>query len=618
MKKLLLLIFVAAFYNLSQAQQPINQIAISSFTVKNQLPGNIDKWASTPGSIILVAQRKPQASVGGPKLVVQIKGGGAIICGNRAPAVKSMEVFDIRNFQAGEIISALGQCKELKEGSYTLCVQFFNIDNFPISQEVCRDFSVRGEQKPEEYAPPTLINPENGKQFTEKQLQQAVTFRWTPLVPKPKEPVTYRLKVWQLMQGQNGTQAMRTNQPIVTKDVDNITQATVNGVITGPCKPPYLCDFIWNVQALNRNGKPVGSNNGTSEPYTFKMNSGGCIGDLKIDSVKCTGAKDGKNIYRMCVTYKADANNTCTILFNDPQNASLNLSLPSNNINNIIYSFTAGTSISNMSPAIGSLPATITAGNSVSVCFDVTANPGTPSVTIGAFGLCNDGMQNTLHNTGNDLDSIPLPPCECDPCRDMNVVVEKDSLKLPKSGNPSQLNLTGMFTGLNNNNIKKVTAEIIYFNIQQTKDKECAKCVFDSKQYGNFILPASPLSGYNGPVLNKPDYSRLITWNSTVIKDCGGQPHGDGTGLPNDGKLPLSIDRQTPKTDFGDKTISPGNPPVGPIIGPPKFGIPISVPDANSLSCCGDVIKICIRYTFYDFCCHTCEVIKCYEIKREK
>ncbi|HET9057521.1 MAG TPA: hypothetical protein VFN30_11815, partial [Chitinophagaceae bacterium] len=377
-------------------------------------------------------------------------------------------------------------------------------------------------------------------------------------------------------------------------------------------------------QGLSRSGKPIGNNNGTSEPYTFKMSSGGCVGDLKIDSVKCTGVKDGKNIYRMCVTYKADANNACTILFNDPQNASLNLSLPSNNINNIIYSFTAGTSISNMSPAIGSLPSSIAAGNSVSVCFDVTANPGTPSVTIGAFGLCNDGLQNILHNTGNDLDSIPLPPCECDPCRDMNIAIEKDSLKIPKSGNPSQLNLTGVFTGLNNNLVKKVTAEIIYFDIQQTKDKECAKCVFDSKQYGNFLLPASPLSGYNGPVLNKPDYSRLIAWTSTIIKDCGGQPHNDGTGLPNDGKLPTpGTINQVNKPDFLGKTISPGtgdpgNPPIDPVNGLPKFVIPISVPEANSLSCCGDVIKICIRYTFYDFCCHTCEVIKCYEIKREK
>jgi hypothetical protein len=87
------------------------------------------------------------------------------------------------------------------------------------------------------------------------------------LVPKPKEPVTYRLKVWQLMQGQNGLQAMKSNTPIIVKEVQNITQATVTGVITGPCRPPYLCDFIWQVQALNKDDKPMGRNNGNSEAY---------------------------------------------------------------------------------------------------------------------------------------------------------------------------------------------------------------------------------------------------------------------------------------------------------------------------------------------------------------
>lgn len=80
--------------------------------------------------------------------------------------------------------------------------------------------------------------------------KQDVTFRWTPVVLKPQELVTYRLKVWQLMQGQNATSAMRTNKPIVTKDVDNVTETTVSGIYTGPCRPPYLCDFVWSVEAV--------------------------------------------------------------------------------------------------------------------------------------------------------------------------------------------------------------------------------------------------------------------------------------------------------------------------------------------------------------------------------
>jgi Tfp pilus assembly major pilin PilA len=83
----------------------------------------------------------------------------------------------------------------------------------------------------------------------------AVTFVWAPASGTAK-PVTYRMKVWQLMQGQNGSTAMRSNQPIVTKDVDNVTSTTVSGIWTGPCKPPYLCAYVWDVETIT-NGSPA-------------------------------------------------------------------------------------------------------------------------------------------------------------------------------------------------------------------------------------------------------------------------------------------------------------------------------------------------------------------------
>lgn len=110
--------------------------------------------------------------------------------------------------------------------------------------------------------------PIDGKSFSVDEASQPITFRWTPIVPKPQS-VTYRLKVWQLMQGQSGSQAMRSNQPIVTKDVDNITEITVQGIYTGPCKPPYLCDFIWVVEAIGADGNPIGNNGGISNPTEF-------------------------------------------------------------------------------------------------------------------------------------------------------------------------------------------------------------------------------------------------------------------------------------------------------------------------------------------------------------
>jgi hypothetical protein len=270
MKKLKLLVagLLITLMASSQAGQ-INQINIVNFTVKSTLPGTVDSWLSTPGALLLTAQKVPGSQVREPMMVLQIRSGSAIICGNTTATPKRIDPFDVRVFNTTDLTGMLGNCQELKPGTYTICVQFFNIDKVAISREVCKDFKV--EDAAVEYSPPTLITPDNDKKFTAQELQTVVMFRWTPLVPKPKEPVTYRLRVWQLMQGQNATTAMRTNQPIVTKDVDNITQATVSGIYTGPCKPPYLCDFIWNVQALNRSGKPIGNNNGTSEPYTFGL-----------------------------------------------------------------------------------------------------------------------------------------------------------------------------------------------------------------------------------------------------------------------------------------------------------------------------------------------------------
>jgi len=252
------------------AMGQIQHIKIVSFTVKNQLPASIDNWSNIPGALLLVAQKAPPVRLEGVRLVLQIKANGAIYCGTNVSTGLPVENFTTRTFQAGELISMLGGCHDLKEGNYMLCAQFFNIDKVAISDEVCKPFMVES-PKEIEYNPPTLITPESEKVFTSGDMQKPVMFRWTPLVPKPRDPVTYRLRVWQLMQGQTATQALRTNQPIVTKDVDNITQAVVTNIYTGPCRPPYLCDFVWNVQAVNKERKPMGRNNGTSEPWTFKV-----------------------------------------------------------------------------------------------------------------------------------------------------------------------------------------------------------------------------------------------------------------------------------------------------------------------------------------------------------
>ena len=252
------------------AQQPLNQINILTFNVKNKLPADVNAWSNIPGSLIMIAQKMPQANIHGIKLSVQIKQNGAKLCGSTPQGAPQTDSFTVRNFSAGELTGNLSQCPKLKPGSYSVCVQFFNIDNYPISKEVCREFTVEDAvQVQQSYSPPQNMSPANEKKFTEAEVKLPVTFRWTPVVPKPKEEVTYRLKVWQLMQGQTGAAAMRSNTPVVEKEVTNLTQTVIANFYNNACRPPYLCEYVWQVQAVNKDGKPIGSNDGTSEVFNF-------------------------------------------------------------------------------------------------------------------------------------------------------------------------------------------------------------------------------------------------------------------------------------------------------------------------------------------------------------
>ena len=118
-----------------------------------------------------------------------------------------------------------------------------------------------------------LLSPTGGKLIGTTDASKPVLFRWTAVSPKPKEDVTYRLRVWQLMEGQNSTEAMRTNQPLVTKEVTNITQTAIGNLYTGPCKPPSMCDFVWAVEAFTGDDMAAGKPYGASEHFSFKFNA---------------------------------------------------------------------------------------------------------------------------------------------------------------------------------------------------------------------------------------------------------------------------------------------------------------------------------------------------------
>ncbi len=496
MKQLLMFLMSVLFSAFAFGQ--MNQIRIVSFQVKNTLPAKIDEWTSTPGALILTAQKMPNTRLKEVKLVLQIRSNGAIVCGNNYSTAQLMPPFEVRTITTNELTSMLGNCKELKEGSYQICAQYFNIDKLAISEEVCREFKVES-SKPEDFAPPTLINPDNGKVFTPEDMKKPLQFRWTPLVPKPRDPVTYRLKVWQLMQGQNGTAAMRANTPVIEKDVREITQAIVNNIYTGPCRPPYLCDFVWTVQALGRDDKPLGRNNGMSDVFSFSVSS--CQFDHKIfvDSVRCVKTEGANSIYKICIRSQY-------------QSALHNLQYGGPSTGVLAYVGMTPYPISGLTPAL--TPQNSGAMTTVTYCFNITVPTGTPTVDIGIQGndvdpgpfVCQPGVST----------KVTLPPCACDFCKEPNFIL---NTPLPSSinygSNQLSFNQTLGVLTMPSKPIKSIAAELVYFEMKPENDF-CLPCNKDAATYGHFA------NGTNSMYQTGPTTSLPIVVTTPQLTPCCG------------------------------------------------------------------------------------------------
>ncbi|MBP6687594.1 MAG: hypothetical protein KA160_07015 [Lacibacter sp.] len=115
----------------------------------------------------------------------------------------------------------------------------------------------------------SLGSPANNAVISLEEAKQSVNFKWSVGPTSPM--ITYRLRVWQLMQGQNGTTAMRDSEPIVDKSTD-VNTITISGMLTGPCKPPYLCDFVWNVVIIERDSNGTMKETIVSSTGSFSVN----------------------------------------------------------------------------------------------------------------------------------------------------------------------------------------------------------------------------------------------------------------------------------------------------------------------------------------------------------
>lgn len=251
---------------------------------------------------------------------------GIITIGNGTTVLSAADVIplEVMIFN-GKFKSTMEKTGKLLADNYVLCVQLVNPGDFiPVSEQRCRNFTIAAFQLPIPVMPAdeTIMGIEKAK--------TTITFRWTPVAPLPTQPVTYRVTVFEVLPGQTSMQALRSNQPLLAKDVigttqyiwqpqlglticckdgdvsgdeknsntseagagtgkdqktirsdqDSSSQKNINtseaGVGTGKEKIEKEGDayvFIWTIQTFDQQGRPFGDGNingdGLSEPVVF-------------------------------------------------------------------------------------------------------------------------------------------------------------------------------------------------------------------------------------------------------------------------------------------------------------------------------------------------------------
>lgn len=176
----------------------------------------------------------------------------------------------------GKYKTSLQRTGKLPADNYMLCIRPVRpADYAPLGEEQCKTFYLATTQLP------ILMKPYNEEVLDAKIAQTAITFRWTPVVPRQSSPVTYRIQVFEVLPTQSPVQALRSNQPLLDKEILAATQyiwqpQLAFSPVDSNAARKYPT-FIWTIQSLDKDKKPVtqtdGNGEGRSEPIIFYIGS---------------------------------------------------------------------------------------------------------------------------------------------------------------------------------------------------------------------------------------------------------------------------------------------------------------------------------------------------------
>ncbi|MBK8609441.1 MAG: hypothetical protein IPL84_05725 [Chitinophagaceae bacterium] len=261
---------------------------VSTLVVNAQPPAQLSEWGERREVLTLIV--RGAGAIAGPfKVKTEIKTlDGTVIAtsdlartpvftpnttGTTILVANDVMPLEFMTF-TGKYQKSLQRTGKLPADNYTLCTQPVNPVDYRIQgEQQCKNFYLATTQLP------ILMKPYNEEVLDGKKAQTAIIFRWSPVVPTQTSPVTYRLQVFEVLAYQNPVQAVRSNQPVLDKEILAATQFIWQPQLSfapRESESEKLPTFVWTIQSLDKTGLPItqtdGSGEARSEPIIFFVN----------------------------------------------------------------------------------------------------------------------------------------------------------------------------------------------------------------------------------------------------------------------------------------------------------------------------------------------------------
>lgn len=184
------------------------------------------------------------------------------------PGISQFNAEDIYPFDAiklyGNSLSSMLKTGKIPEDNYRLCTDLVDpVKGTPLTRlsPQCKTFRIV------DYQAPVLIVPREDQIILEKETK-GIFFRWTPVAPSPNYIVTYRLQVWEVLEGQTNVDAVRYNWPIIEKDLRGILQ-TQWPIDFAP--PEEGMNIVWTITPLDPEERNLVDGYGMADPFGFRF-----------------------------------------------------------------------------------------------------------------------------------------------------------------------------------------------------------------------------------------------------------------------------------------------------------------------------------------------------------